>query len=194
MTKKILNEKELKDLKGMYDSTIKQNKKLTDALVKEQVKTNQIIESCSASILKFNFKPVKKPKVSHERKLKHDLEMLGAQVFLDIYDMHGDMSARMKENIEKSDIIFLIGTSRLKVRLEQIPHTNAAFEWEHIQAKVAQPQNKDCLLPLWFEGQEFSAAFPAQVHKDLVRDMREADAHESILAGLANYASDQRIE
>ncbi|MFA6037777.1 MAG: protein kinase [Legionellales bacterium] len=116
-------------------------------------------------------------------RLKSDLEKIGAEVFLDIYNMHGDMPARMKENIDKSDIIFLIGTPRLKFRLQQIPQTNAAFEWAHIKNKVAQ--DKDCLLPLWFEG-DFGAAFPAEVQKDLVRDMREVDAHEIILAALAN--------
>ncbi len=116
-------------------------------------------------------------------RLKKDLEILGAQIFLDINDMHGHMPTRMEENIAKSNIVFLIGTPRLKVRLQQTPKTNAAFEWDHIQNKVAQ--DKDCLLPLWFEG-DFAEAFPSEVHKDLVRDMRATDAHEMMLAGLAN--------
>ena len=116
-------------------------------------------------------------------RIKEDLEKIGAQVFLDIYDMHGDMQARMQENIAKSDFIFLIGTPRLKTRLLQVPQTNAGFEWDHIKNKVAL--NKDCLLPLWFEG-DFDAAFPNEVQKNLARDLREVDAHEPILAAYAN--------
>ena len=39
-------------------------------------------------------------------RLKEDLEALGAQVFLDIYQMHGNMILQMQNNIIMSDFIF----------------------------------------------------------------------------------------
>lgn len=117
-------------------------------------------------------------------RIKQDLEFLGAQVFLDISDMHGNMPAQMQENIEKSNFIFLIGTPRLMVRLTEVPPTNAAFEWEQIKAKLQQSPH--CLLPLLFEG-DFGTAFPPEVPKDLlIRDMRDVEAHETIIARLGN--------
>ncbi|MGA2655693.1 MAG: toll/interleukin-1 receptor domain-containing protein, partial [Gammaproteobacteria bacterium] len=117
-------------------------------------------------------------------RIKEDLEFLGAEVFLDIYDMHGNMPAQMRENIKKSDFIFLIGTPRLMVRLTESPPTNAAFEWEEIKAKLQDSPH--CLLPLLFEG-EFGTAFPPEVSDELlVRDMRDQDAHETIIARLGN--------
>lgn len=117
-------------------------------------------------------------------RIKNDLERLGAKVFLDIYNMHGHMPAQMKDNIEKSDFIILIGTPRLMARLNGPRPTNVKFEWGLIKEKMRLSPH--CLIPLLFEG-SFATAFPAEVSNDqLVLDMSKDDAHEPIMANLAN--------
>ncbi len=116
-------------------------------------------------------------------RIKNDLGILGVDVFFDLYDMHGAMKLRMEQSLASSHFVFLIGTPRLVERLNSVPLTNAAFEYQHIKNKLLL--DKDCLLPLCFEG-DFGKAFPSEVCCNLIRDMRDEDSYEMMMAGLSN--------
>ncbi len=127
-----------------------------------------------------------KNKIWHERlsKIKNDFKLLGVEVFLDIYDMNHNMNTIMSSNIEKSDVIFLIGTPRLKVRLMN-DSSPAAFEYRHIQEKLAR--SPTCILaPLLFEG-DYGDALPEGLSSEyLIRDMKSDEAHEHIMTTLSD--------
>jgi len=86
----------------------------------------------------------------------------------------------MQKNIEASDFIFLIGTPRLKERIAQ-QDTNAAFEFNHILAKVQK--NPNAFLPLLYQG-EFNTAFPDILTGVLIRDFRDLARYPHLMVGL----------
>lgn len=64
--------------------------------------------------------------------LQEDLEYIGIRTFIDLKYMHGDMRQTMKQNLEDSDFIILIGTPRLKKkcsldRLMLLPYFDPSF-------------------------------------------------------------------
>jgi hypothetical protein len=79
--------------------------------------------------------------------LKHDLEMLGAVVYLDVQNLGNSINAFMNK-ITDCDFIFLIGTPALRRRLEEPGDNNLKTEFTKIQEKVAADPNSVFLLVL----------------------------------------------
>lgn len=106
---------------------------------------------------------------------------MGTKVYLDITEIKGEISAWMKEGINESDYIILIGTPRYKQRASQ--ETNVKFEYERITEKLASSSNRALLLPLLYSG-DFNTSFPEPVLKHLIRDFRRTENYHQYLLGL----------
>jgi len=93
---------------------------------------------------------------------KEDLGLLGIETFFDLYDMSTDLKDKMKQNIAKSDYVFVIATPRLKERVDLQPLSNARFEYELIFEYEKQ------IIPLILESssnESFPTITPANYKK-----------------------------
>ncbi len=120
--------------------------------------------------------------------LKNHLDRLGIETFLDLKDMTGNMTERMRQNVMQSDHILLIGTPRFKERTltvaGQAP-SNIAFELGLALEKGQR--NADALLSLLYSG-DFSSAFPLSLNgslsNTLIRDCRKPHEYYARLMNL----------
>jgi hypothetical protein len=116
-------------------------------------------------------------------RLESYLYKLGFPVFLDIRDMHGNMPHAMTQGLDRSGFVLLMGTPRLKQRVEADRNSNVAFEFQRIVTKANQ--NPHSLLLLMLEGDD-STAFPDNIAKsNLVHDLRDPEAWLLKLAQIA---------
>lgn len=97
--------------------------------------------------------------------------------FLDVDDMIGDVDARMKDNIESSDVAMSIGTPRLKARGDETSasRNNLQFEIDNILTQnLTKP---DFLQPLLWDGDSAADAFPGfmQIEDGTCVDLRYED-------------------
>ncbi len=109
--------------------------------------------------------------------LKDDLTLLGVEVMLDIRNLETDILGFMSNGIERSDVIFLIGTPQLAKRLAATATkpNNAQIEYAHIKEK--HHKNPSCLIPLLFKG-NYNLSFPAEIMNIMIRDCRTAGDDE----------------
>jgi hypothetical protein len=90
------------------------------------------------------------------KQFKHDLELIGAIVLLDVQGLENSIEEFMKK-ISECDYIFLIGTPHLRKRLEEAGPNNLKTEFELIVKQLEI--NPNCLCPLIFQGDgEFASA------------------------------------
>lgn len=115
-------------------------------------------------------------------RLERYLEKLGATVWLDVTSLHGNMNHYMETKLAASRYVLLIGTPRLKARIEQRPDSAVAFEFSRIQARNAA--DPTCLIPVLLEGDRDNA-FPPGVQQHFVHDLCEEGAWPRKLAQLA---------
>jgi hypothetical protein len=116
-------------------------------------------------------------------RISEDLRTVGITVYLDITNMKGNMESWMKESIDSSDFVMLIGTPRYKARASQ-NDTNVAFEFQLIQQKLNSTNITYTLLPLLYYG-DFQTSFPSGVDKYLIRDFRDMGKYYHNLLGVA---------
>ena len=121
----------------------------------------------------------KSPKLKHLQKflssLVHDLRLANLNPWLDIEKMTGYIDGQMRDNIEQSQFVLLIGTNRYAQRTKPTSpseiKTNVRKELEFTleQAK----KSKDFLLPLLLEGDwQSNFPFPEEIKSYIVRDGR----------------------
>ncbi len=111
--------------------------------------------------------------IIHERlkRLKAELEATGAIVKLDICNLSTSITDYMAEGIDEADAVLLIGTPRLKSRLEETENNNAKIEFEAIQKRMQQQSGKRLMLfPLIAAG-NFTSSFPAGIEQTLARPL-----------------------
>ncbi len=83
------------------------------------------------------------------KQLKHDLNMAGIEVFLDVQNMSGNLEKTMLDNLTASDFIIPILTPRFLERARD-PNTNLAFEFKETLKKAQA--NPAAVLPILREG------------------------------------------
>eukprot|EP01111_Echinosteliopsis_oligospora_P015797 TRINITY_DN6361_c0_g1_i3.p1 TRINITY_DN6361_c0_g1~~TRINITY_DN6361_c0_g1_i3.p1 ORF type:complete len:159 (+),score=40.82 TRINITY_DN6361_c0_g1_i3:119-595(+) len=91
---------------------------------------------------------------------KKTLEMAGAEVFLDVYDMEGGIKHAMKTNIEAADKYMLMCTPSLQARVKETNKNNMVYELECALEK--QKTNPSFILPVIVEG-SFSESVPTEL-------------------------------
>lgn len=62
--------------KVLYNAATNQLDKYKKALEKEKIRTQQIVEACLGALSKFNFKPIKPPKLPKRKKLDMEMHLL----------------------------------------------------------------------------------------------------------------------
>jgi hypothetical protein len=115
--------------------------------------------------------------------LKKDLQMSGFEVFLDLSHMHGDTTARIQQEIERSDAALMVCTPRLKKRASQ--KTNIAFELSTILCRQKVNGDSFQVLPLIYSG-DFASSVPDKFGGFLIRDCTDHTCYKAQLTDLAN--------
>jgi hypothetical protein len=131
----------------------------------------------------------------HLIKFQKHLEMLGGKssVFLDVTHMDGNMRKRMRDGIENSNCVFLIGTPQYKKRAAT--DTAVAYEYKLVMQKWQRGEGQP--IPLLYSG-KFETSFPDESalgsrKKKLSPSMKDflirdgnPEAYYTIMAGLKN--------
>eukprot|EP01111_Echinosteliopsis_oligospora_P004510 TRINITY_DN1738_c0_g1_i1.p1 TRINITY_DN1738_c0_g1~~TRINITY_DN1738_c0_g1_i1.p1 ORF type:complete len:453 (+),score=121.22 TRINITY_DN1738_c0_g1_i1:120-1478(+) len=107
---------------------------------------------------------------SRLKKIKTDLQKMGAEVRLDLTDMHGGIDEYMKKGIEWADHVLLICTPRLKARAAETNNNNLIKEVRQALGKhndiVSRNPHYKFIIPLLFDG------IPATAVPDVVEGVR----------------------
>ena len=112
--------------------------------------------------------------------LEEDLTGLGISVFLDVLDMHDDMTHQMSSGIEHSEAAIIVCTPTLKTRVAS--QSNVAFEVQKILDKKTQDPSFQ-ILPLIYSG-SFGESVPSTLGGYLVRDCVDKSKYVKQLIGL----------
>ena len=112
------------------------------------------------------------PKLTHLhtflKQLAADLTAAGLIPWLDLQKMTGDLDEQMRNGIQKSQYVLLIGTNRYAERTQPGSKTNVRKELEFTLDEGKK--SADFLLPLMLEG-DYGTTFPT-VGKYLIRNCR----------------------
>jgi tetratricopeptide (TPR) repeat protein len=113
--------------------------------------------------------------------LANDLKTAGFVVFLDLFDMHDDMSVKMREGIVDSDAAVILCTPTLKNRVTA--QSNVAFELSEILSRKHSNQGNFQVLPLVYSS-DFKASVPDVLKGYFARDCRDQGKYAQQLTGL----------
>ncbi len=116
-------------------------------------------------------------------KLGVDLKKAGISVWFDLWNMTGAMDPAMRDGINASQFIMLLGMPRYKERVSEPTTTNVRKELNLALKKIEN--DKDSLLPILWKG-DWNSSFPKEIPDGyLVRDWRNSEQYVENLTSLA---------
>jgi len=114
------------------------------------------------------------------KQLYLDLSLAGIKVYLDIINARSDLEGFMKTGVLNCDIVFLIGTPTLKMKLKD-ESQNVSIEYKYIEQKLLL--KSDFLFPLLYAfdtsfspisyEQKILSSYPDRFSKFIVRDFTD---------------------
>jgi len=111
------------------------------------------------------------------------LQTAGLSVWLDIWNMNGAIDPAMRDGINESQFIVLLGMPRYKERVSEPTTTNVRKELNLALKKIES--DKDCLLPILWKG-DWGSSLPKEIPEGyLVRDWRNSEQYVENLTSLS---------
>jgi len=96
------------------------------------------------------------------------LQRLDMDLFINLANISASTRDRIKNEIENSDKILLVGTPLLKSRIE-IREDSFNFEWDLVYEKFNK--NSDSIIPIIYKG-TYETSFPSAIQKNKVLDFK----------------------